>query len=229
VKTAEELRSEILRLSREYTERVHADFAQVDERSASRFDAGVTPVPYAGRVFNGDEVQAAVSSALDFWLTLGPIGTTLERNLAKYLGVRNSALVNSGSSANLVALSALTSHLLGDRRLRAGDEVITAAAGFPTTVAPIIQNGCVPVFIDSDPITGNIDVGQLPEAYVEGKTKAVMVAHTLGNPFNIHEVKTFCERHNLWLVEDNCDALGSTYLTAGSAEPQMTGTHSRFS
>ena len=155
---------------------------------------------------------AAVNATLDFWLTLGKEGESLERELANFLGIRKSLLVNSGSSANLIALSSLTSHLLDDEiGLKQGDEVITCAGGFPTTVAPIIQNGCIPVFLDNDPITGNINTNLLEEAYLEGKTKAVMVAHTLGNPFDISKILKFCRENNLWLIEDNCDALGCTY------------------
>ncbi|MEI6072792.1 MAG: lipopolysaccharide biosynthesis protein RfbH [Verrucomicrobiae bacterium] len=169
-------------------------------------------VPYAGRVFNEDEVEAAVSSTLDFWLTLGPEGEAFERELASFLGVKHSLLVNSGSSANLIALTCLTTHKLPDhKRLCPGDEVITCAAGFPTTVTPIIQNGCVPVFLDNDPVTGNARVDQLEAAYSPGKTKAVMLAHTLGNPFDLTAVLAFCNKYDLWLIEDNCDALGCTY------------------
>lgn len=169
-------------------------------------------IPYAGRVFKEEEVEAAVGAALDFWLTLGPEGEALEKELAEFLGVKRSILVNSGSSANLLAISALTSHKLPpERRLRAGDEVITCAAGFPTTVAPIIQAGAVPVFIDADPATLNARVEQLEEAFVEGRTKGVIMAHALGNPFDLAAVGDFCARHGLWLIEDNCDALGSTY------------------
>ncbi len=180
-------------------------------QQASSFQAGQDPVPYAGRVYDEREVEAGVRSMLDFWLTLGPEGDALERSLATALGVRSSHLVNSGSSANLVAVSALTSHSLGARRLCPGDEVITVAAGFPTTVSPIIQNRAVPVFIDNDPSTGNARVEQLEDAFVPGKTKAVFMAHTLGNPFDLAAVTDFCQRHDLWLIEDNCDALGSLY------------------
>ena len=175
-------------------------------------------MPYAGRVFTEDEVEAAVGSTLDFWLTLGPEGEAFENELATFLGVKKSILVNSGSSANLVALSALTSHKLGERQLRPGDEVITAAAGFPTTVAPILQNGCVPVFIDNDPSTLNARPDQLEAAFISGKTKAVMMAHTLGNPFDLSAVTEFCRKNNLWLIEDNCDALGCRY------DGKLTGT-----
>jgi CDP-6-deoxy-D-xylo-4-hexulose-3-dehydrase len=153
-----------------------------------------------------------VSSTLDFWLTLGPEGEAFEKELASLLGVKYSLLVNSGSSANLVALSCLTTHKLPPhKRIQPGDEVITCAAGFPTTVAPIIQCGAVPVFIDNDPATGNALADQLEQAFSPGKTKAVMMAHTLGNPFDLGEVLAFCRKHDLWLIEDNCDALGCTY------------------
>jgi CDP-6-deoxy-D-xylo-4-hexulose-3-dehydrase len=172
---------------------------------------GETVVPYAGRVFTGDEVAAAVSATLDFWLTLGKEGEAFEDGLARFLGVKQSVLCNSGSSANLLAVSALSSPKLGRRRLKPGDEIITVAAGFPTTVAPIVQSGFVPVFIDSDPVTLNARVEQLETAYAPGKTKAVFFAHTLGNPFNLSAVTGFCQRHELWLIEDNCDALGCAY------------------
>lgn len=207
---AVELKKEILRLVRDYSRLVHGANRPA-EGNDTPFVAGESTIPYAARVFDGDEVEAAVSSTLAFWLTLGPEGQNFEDGLAKFLGVRRSILVNSGSSANLLAFSALTSHKLADRRLQPGDEVITAAAGFPTTVAPIVQNGCVPVFIDVDPITLNARIDQLEEAYSPGKTKAVFMAHTLGNPFDLAAVGEFCRRHNLWLIEDNCDALGSLY------------------
>ncbi len=193
-------------------------------RGAKRaFRPGQDIVPYAGRVYDEDEVGAGVASMLDFWLTLGPEGDAFERELAELLGVRATRLVNSGSSANLVAFSALTSWKLGERAIRPGDEVITAAAGFPTTVAPILQAGCVPVFIDTDVTTGNLRVDQLEDAFVEGRTKAVMVAHTLGNPFDVGEVTRFCKEHGLWLIEDNCDALGSRY------DDQVTGSFGNLS
>ncbi len=227
MKTPEELKAEILRLTREYSKKVHQAQRPGDEE-AVKFVPGETVVPYAGRVFNEDEVEAGVGSMLDFWLTLGKEGEEFERQLAQFLGVKRSILVNSGSSANLVAFSALTSHKLPkEKRILPGDEVITCAAGFPTTIAPIIQNGAVPVFLDNNPITGNIDADSLAQAYVEGKTKAVMCAHTLGNPFDLSAVLDFCERHNLWLIEDNCDALGSTYTrkaTEGAAQTRLTGT-----
>jgi CDP-6-deoxy-D-xylo-4-hexulose-3-dehydrase len=159
--------------------------------AAPEFTAGKTTVPYAGRVFDSDEVEAAVSATLDFWLTLGPEGEAFEMELAQRLGVKRSLLVNSGSSANLLAVSALTSHKLGERRIRPGDEVITCAAGFPTTVAPILQNGAVPVFLDNDPLTLNARLDQLETAFVPGKTKAVMMAHTLGNPFDLATSRNF--------------------------------------
>lgn len=216
-KSPAELKTEILRLTREYSALTHKANRPGSE-AAAPFEPGKTVVPYAGRVFTEDEVAAAVSSTLDFWLTLGPEGDAFENELAAFLGVKKSLLVNSGSSANLLAFSALTSDKLGERRLRQGDEVITVAAGFPTTVAPIIQNGCVPVFIDNDPVTLNGRVDQLEDAFVPGKTKAVMMAHTLGNPFDLAAVTEFCKRHNLWLIEDNCDALGCRY------DGKITGT-----
>jgi CDP-6-deoxy-D-xylo-4-hexulose-3-dehydrase len=210
-KTPAELKAEILRLTREFSALAHgANRAGVD--NTTPFVAGQTTVPYAARVFNADEVEAAVGATLDFWLTLGPEGEAFERELAARLGVKHSLLVNSGSSANLVAFSTLTTHKLpAAKRITPGDEVITVAAGFPTTVAPIIQGGAVPVFIDNDPATGNARVEQLEAAFVPGKTKAVMMAHTLGNPFDLGAVLEFCRQHDLWLIEDNCDALGCTY------------------
>ena len=208
----EELKAEILRLTREYSRLAHVANHPGDD--PDRLDAQPTElsVPYAGRVFDADEVEAAVSSTLDFWLTLGQEGDGLSEELASFLGVKSCVLTNSGSSANLLAVSALTSHKLPpNKRLLPGDEVITCAAGFPTTVTPIIQNNCVPVFIDNDPVTGNAQVAQLEAAYVPGKTKAVMFAHTLGNPFDLATVCEFCDQHDLWLIEDNCDALGCTY------------------
>jgi len=182
------------------------------------FTPGITTVPYAGRVFDQDEVSAGVSSMLDFWLTLGPEGSAFEKELAATLGVRSTVLTNSGSSANLLAFAALTSYKLGERRIRPGDEVITVAAGFPTTVSVILQCGAVPVFIDVDPITMGPRLDQLAEAFVPGKTKAVMMAHALGNPFDLDAIVAFCREKGLWLIEDNCDSLGSTY------GGKMTGT-----
>ncbi len=225
--TPEELKSEILRLTREYAARVHAaqrpGYETGDASRRPAFVPGETIVPYAGRVFTEDEVEAGVGSMLDFWLTLGKEGDVFEARLARFLGIKRSLLVNSGSSANLLAVSALTSHKLPDeRRLRPGDEVITCAAGFPTTVAPIIQTGAVPVFLDNNPVTGNADLAALEEAYVPGKTKALMFAHTLGNPFDLRIATEFCRRHDLWLIEDNCDALGCTYKLGDTTQP--TGT-----
>jgi CDP-4-dehydro-6-deoxyglucose reductase, E1 len=214
---AAQLKAEILRLTREFSRLAHAanrpatEVATQDARPRPRFVAGQTQIPYAGRVFTEDEVEAAVSATLDFWLTLGPHGEVFEKGLADFIGVKSSVLCNSGSSANLLAISALTSSRLGARRLRPGDEVITVAAGFPTTAAPILQNGLIPVFIDNDPQTLNARVEQLDEAYQAGRTKAVVMAHTLGNPFNLTAVTEFCRKHDLWLIEDNCDALGSRY------------------
>jgi CDP-6-deoxy-D-xylo-4-hexulose-3-dehydrase len=209
--TPAQLKAEILRLTREYSALTHgANRAGAD--NTAPFVAGQTTVPYAARVFNADEVEAAVGATLDFWLTLGPEGAAFEAELAALLGVKHSLLVNSGSSANLVAFSTLTTHKLpAAKRITPGDEVITVAAGFPTTVAPIIQGGAVPVFIDNDPATGNARVEQLEAAFSPGKTKAVMMAHTLGNPFDLGAVLEFCRKHDLWLIEDNCDALGCTY------------------
>lgn len=208
----DDLKQEILRLTREYAWHAHRAFRPGWDPQRSAFDPERGPIPYAGRVFTEDEVEAAVGSTLDFWLTLGSEGAAFEQELAMFLGVRHSLVVNSGSSANLIAISALTSAKLPfERRIQPGDEVITVAAGFPTTVAPIVQVGAVPVFIDADPITGNACCDQLQAAYSLGKTKAVMMAHALGNPFDLAATLAFCRRYNLWLVEDNCDALGCSY------------------
>lgn len=178
-------------------------------------------IPYAGRVFDGEEICNLVESSLDFWLTSGKYTKEFEDTFCSILGVKFCSLVNSGSSANLLAFMALTSPLLGDRAIHRGDEVITVAAGFPTTVAPIVQYGAVPVFVDVTVPGYNIDVSKLEEA-VSCHTKAVMLAHTLGNPFDIKAVKEFCDRHGLWLIEDNCDALGSKYIMNG--KKYFTGT-----
>lgn len=205
------LKQEILRLTREYSRQVHSAFRPAVDPYRKPW-ADETTIPYAGRVFTEDEVEAAVSSTLDFWLTLGSEGEAFQTELAAFLGVRYSLLVNSGSSANLVAISALTSPKMPEhRRIHPGDEVITVAAGFPTTVAPIVQVGAVPVFIDADPVTGNARCDQLEAAYSPGKTKAVMMAHALGNPFDLATTLAFCRKYELWLVEDNCDALGCSY------------------
>jgi CDP-6-deoxy-D-xylo-4-hexulose-3-dehydrase len=221
-----DLKAEILRLTREYSRLVHRanrPATAPDGVPLPEFVPGQTTVPYAGRVFTEAEVEAAVGSTLDFWLTLGAEGEAFEKGLASFLGVKSSTLCNSGSSANLLAMSALTSPRLGARRLRPGAEVITVAAGFPTTVAPIFQNGLVPVFIDNDPATLNARVEQLEDAFVAGRTKAVFMAHTLGNPFNLAAVTEFCRRHELWLIEDNCDALGCRY------DGQCTGSFGELS
>jgi len=182
------------------------------------FVPGQTKVNYGGRTFDEKELVNLVDSALDFWLTYGRYSRQFEDALARMLNVKYALLVNSGSSANLLALTALTSPLLGERRLRRGEEVITVAAAFPTTVAPIVQAGAIPVFVDVELETANIDVSQL-EAARTTKTRAVMLAHTLGNPFNLNIVKAFCQKYDLWLIEDNCDALGSLY------GGRFTGTH----
>lgn len=178
-------------------------------------------IPYASRVYDSKEAVNLVDSALEFWLTAGRYTDKFEKDLAKYLGVRFCSLVNSGSSANLLAFATLTSPLLGDRQVKRGDEIITVAAGFPTTVTPMIQYGAVPVFVDVTIPQYNIDVSMLENA-LSDKTKAVMIAHTLGNPFDLSAVKAFCDKHGLWLVEDNCDALGSQYTING--ETKFTGT-----
>lgn len=208
----EQLRSEILRLTREYSYSKHKANRPGSDPGVSSFEPGQSVIPYAGRVFTEDEVEAAVAATLDFWLTLGSEGAAFEQELCEFLGVRNCLLVNSGSSANLVAVATITSHKLPiNKRLRPGDEVITVAAGFPTTVAPIVQHGAVPVFIDANAQTGNAECNQLEAAYSPGKTKAVMFAHALGNPFELRAVLQFCLKYDLWLIEDNCDALGCSY------------------
>ncbi len=198
---AQSLRERILELVAEY----HAEaFAP------GPFIAGETPVPVSGRVFDQEDMRSLVDSSLDFWLTTGRFAAQFEKQFARWFGIRTATLVNSGSSADLLAVTALTSPKLGDRRLRPGDEVITVAAGFPTTVNPIIQNGLIPVFVDEHVPTYNIDVTKLEEARSE-KTRAVVIAHTLGNPFNLGAVTEFVKKYNLWLVEDCCDAVGATY------------------
>ncbi len=174
------------------------------------FMPGESNVPVSGKVFDSSELEYLVEASLDGWLTTGRFAAEFERDFAAFMGVRCASLVNSGSSANLLALSCLTSPSLGDRRLIAGDEVITVAAGFPTTVNPIIQNGLVPVFVDIQLPTYDVDVTQL-EAAVSERTKAIMLAHTLGNPFDLDAVMAFADKHNLWVIEDCCDAVGSTY------------------
>ena len=200
--------ADVARIRREILERVrdYHDLAHADEP----FVPGSSPVAYAGRVFDADELVNLVDSALEFWLTHGRFCDRFERNLASYLNVDHALLVSSGSSANLLAFMALTSDRLGARRIGRGDEVITVAAGFPTTIAPIVQFGATPVFVDVRLETANVDVAVLDEA-LSARTRAVMLAHTLGNPFEAGSVREFCDRHDLWLIEDNCDALGSVY------------------
>lgn len=186
------------------------EIARLRNDAEEEFIPGRTPVRYAGRVYDEAEMVNLVESSLEFWLTAGRWHRRLERDLAAWYGLPHARLVNSGSSANLVAVAALMSPTWGDRRLKRGDEVITVAAGFPTTVAPIVQLGAVPVFVDISFPTYNVDVSRLEEA-LSSKTRAVVLAHTLGNPFDLDAVMAFCERHDLWLVEDNCDASGSLY------------------
>ena len=211
-KTEAQAREEILAMVAEYAEKFHnqkKDFKEGDR------------IPYASRVYDKDEMVKLVDSSLEFWLTSGRYTDEFEKKLAEYLQVRYCSLVNSGSSANLIAFMTLTSPLLGERRVKRGDEIITVACGFPTTVAPAIQYGAVPVFVDVTIPQYNIDVTML-EAALSEKTKAVMIAHTLGNPFDLQAVKAFCDKHDLWLVEDNCDALGTKYILNG--EEKFSGT-----
>ena len=210
-KNEEQARVEILDIVKEYCDKYHnkkGDFKEGDR------------IPYASRVYDSAEMVNLVDSSLEFWLTSGRYTDRFEKELGEYLGVKYCSLVNSGSSANLCAFMALTSPLLGDRKIKPGDEMITVSAGFPTTVTPAIQYGAVPVFVDVTIPQYNIDVSQL-EAALSDKTKAVMIAHTLGNPFDLAAVRAFCDKHNLWLVEDNCDALGSKYTING--EEKFTG------
>jgi len=210
--TEQQAREQILEMTKEYCEKYH--------NQKKPYEKG-DRIPYASRVYDGDEMVNLVDSSLEFWLTSGRFTKEFESEFAKYLGVKYCSLVNSGSSANLLAFMALTSPLLKERQILPGDEVITVAAGFPTTVAPVIQYGAVPVFVDVAIPQYNIDANLLEQAVSE-KTKAVMLAHTLGNPFDLKAVKDFCDRHNLWLIEDNCDALGSRYTIDG--ESRLTGT-----
>ena len=205
-------KKEILDLVKKYYKTHHEQKKQFEQGDR---------IPYASRVYDGREMVNLVDSALEFWLTSGRYTDQFETEFARYLGVKHCSLVNSGSSANLLAFMALTSPLLKERQIRRGDEIITVAAGFPTTVAPILQFGAIPVFVDVTIPQYNIDVTQLEAAYSE-KTKAVMIAHTLGNPFDLDAVVTFCRKHELWLIEDNCDALGSKYVMDG--EERFTGT-----
>lgn len=209
--TQQQEREHILEQVREYCEKYH------EKKPYQPGDR----IPYAGRIYDAEEMVNLVDSALEFWLTAGRYTAQFEKEFAAYLGIPFCSVVNSGSSANLLAFMALTSPLLGERRIQPGDEVITVAAGFPTTVTPILQYGAVPVFVDITIPQYNIDCSKLEEAVSE-RTKAVMLAHTLGNPFDIKAVKEFCDRHGLWLVEDNCDALGSRYQMDG--EWKLTGT-----
>ena len=211
-KTEQQAKESILNLVKEYCNTYHNQIKTF--RKGDR-------IAYASRVYDSAEMVNLVDSSLEFWLTSGRYTAEFEKKLGEYLGVRYCSLVNSGSSANLNAFMALTSPLLGERKINRGDEVITVAAGFPTTVTPIIQYGAVPVFVDVTIPQYNIDVAMLEAAYSE-KTKAVMIAHTLGNPFDLKSVKKFCDEHNLWLIEDNCDALGSKYTIDG--EEKFTGT-----
>lgn len=199
--TAEAIRSQILALAGDYWA------ARWPER---RFEPGETPVPVSGKVFDGEEIRLLLDASLDFWLTTGRFAERFQREFARWMGVRFCFLVNSGSSANLVAVAALTSPKLGDRALRPGDEVITCAAGFPTTVNPIIQHRLVPVFLDAHIPTYNMDVSRLEEA-LSPRTRAIMIAHTLGNPFELERIAAFARAHNLWLIEDTCDAIGAEY------------------
>lgn len=209
--TEQQARNEILKMVEEYCKSYH------NQKEYKRGDR----IPYASRVYDHEEMVNLVDSSLEFWLTSGRYTETFEREFAKYLDIKYCSLVNSGSSANLLAFMALTSPLLGERRIHRGDEVITVAAGFPTTIAAIIQYGAIPVFVDMNIPQYNIDVTQL-ESALSDKTKAVMIAHTLGNPFDLKTVKAFCVQHGLWLIEDNCDALGSTYTIDGVTK--QTGT-----
>lgn len=213
--TEQQARESILESVKAYCEKFHMQ----DMRGGS-WKKGQR-IPYAARVYDSREMMALADSALDFWLTAGRYTRMFEKELAAYLGVPFCSMVNSGSSANLLAFMALTSPLLGDRQIKRGDEVITAAAGFPTTAAPVIQYGAVPVFVDITIPEYNIDVNLLEGAYT-GRTKVVMLAHTLGNPFDLKAVRQFCDRHGLWLIEDNCDALGSIYEMDG--QDRLTGT-----
>lgn len=210
--TESEARNEILQYVKEYAKKYHNIPEEYKEGDR---------IAYASRVYDEKEMVNLVDSSLEFWLTSGRYTIEFEEKLKQYLGVNYCSFVNSGSSANLLAFMALTSPLLEERQVKSGDEIITVAAGFPTTVAPILQYGAVPVFVDVTIPQYNIDIKQLEEA-LSPRTKAVMIAHTLGNPFDLKAVKNFCEEHNLWLIEDNCDALGSTYTIDGIEK--FTGT-----
>lgn len=213
---ATDLKQQILALAKEYYKEVHG--------LSKPFVPGETFINYGGRFFDEHEIVNLVDSSLDFWLTAGPWAQQFEKRFAEWLGVKYCSLTNSGSSANLLAFMALTSPKLGDRRIKRGDEVITVACGFPTTVTPCIQYGAVPVFVDITVPEYNIDVTLLEKA-LSSKTKAVMIAHSLGNPFDLKAVKEFCDEHHLWLVEDNCDALGSEYTINGITKKTGTWGH----
>ena len=210
--TEQQAREQILGIVDNYCRKYHNQ-----EKTFKKGDR----IPYASRVYDSKEMVNLVDSALEFWLTAGRYADEFEKKFSEYLGIRFCSLVNSGSSANLLAFMALTSPLLKERQVRPGDEVITVAAGFPTTVAPMIQYGAVPVFVDVTVPQYNIDVTRLEEA-LSSRTKAVMLAHTLGNPFDLKALSDFCKKHDLWLIEDNCDALGSEYMIDG--EKKLTGT-----
>jgi CDP-6-deoxy-D-xylo-4-hexulose-3-dehydrase len=199
---------EAVALRREILEKTRAYFGAAYEERA--FDPSADAVPVSGRVFDAHELELLVDSALDFWLTTGRYAARFERDFARTFGTRECVLVNSGSSANLVALASLTSPSLGERRIRPGDEIITAAAGFPTTVNPIVQLGCVPVFVDSELTTFNADLDAV-EAALSPRTRAVFLAHTLGNPYDAERLRSFCRKHGLWMLEDTCDAVGATW------------------
>lgn len=205
--------------AREYIKKLVADYYHDFKEKKEVFRPG-DRISYASRVFDEKEMQGLTDAMLDFWLTTGRFSDEFEKSFAKWIGVKFAHLVNSGSSANLIAFLALTAPELGERRIRKGDEVITVACGFPTTINPVIQYGAVPVFVDVTVPQYNIDISGLEDAYSE-KTKAVMIAHTLGNPFDLKAVREFCNKHDLWLVEDNCDALGTRYTING--ETRYTG------
>ena len=211
--TEQELREKISNLVAEFHKTRTAE---------QTFVPGRTPIRYAGRVFDEKEIQAAVEASLDFWLTEGRFADVFQVELAEKIGVEYALLTNSGSSANLLALTALTSPLLGEKRLKPCDEVITVAAGFPTTINPIIQNGLIPVFVDVDIPTYNIKPDLIEKAVSE-KTRAIMIAHTIGNPFDVNEVLRVSQKYNLWFIEDNCDALGSTYSLTSDLRPLTSG------
>ncbi len=211
-KTEKEAKEEILKMVEEYCNKYH--------NKNKKFEEG-DRICYAARVYDSKEMVNLVDSSLEFWLTSGRFTKEFEKKFANYLSVKYCSLVNSGSSANLIAFMALTSPLLKERSIKRGDEVITVACGFPTTITPILQYGAIPVFVDVTIPQYNIDVNMLEKALTE-KTKAVIIAHTLGNPFDLAKVKEFCDKNNLWLIEDNCDALGSKYIING--QEKFTGT-----